>query len=473
MNRRPNIVIFVPDEMNTRFMSCYDAKQKITPFIDSIAEKGVKFNNYFTVHAKCSPARVSLMTGTHPHVGGHRTLQLLGRPEEPNMIRTLRENGYTTALFGRNHMCEDQTLEETFDHHDFTAGKWTLDPKDPTSTPVGSYFIGQDDVPLEEYVDRIRTQTAIDWMEKDKPDDKPFYMQVNLNHPHPPYGVPKPYYGKIDRSSIELPDKADLFNSPRFHQILRETYELDGMSDDQWRDLIATHMEMCTFVDDECKRVFQSLEKQGLIEDTLFIIWVDHGDFAGEYQLTEKWDTALYDCITHVPLIMHAPKWLKPTEVDAFIQTVDVLPTALGLAGVEVPKGVQGKSFLPVINGESDGYYDTVLSQGGQERELVMNPVPFDGAPRPCKAYLKKQEALCKEPTINLKAKAIRDHDFKYINHLYGVEELFDLKKDPNELKNISTDPAYAEQLSTYRHKMVSKLMETETILPYQEQLES
>jgi arylsulfatase A-like enzyme len=472
MKKKPNIVILVPDEMNTRPVGCYGQPLPVTPFMDQLAQRGARFENFFTCHPKCVPARVALLTAQHPHVGGHRTLELEARPEEPNLIRTLRENGYHTVMIGRNHMVEAETLKQTFDEYLNTCGKWTLEPSDPESVPPGSYLVGRDPVPYEEHLDVVRTDSVIEWIEKNTGLDRPFYLQVNYNFPHCPYSVPEPFYGKLDRNQIQLPSFPTSGNLPRLHQVLREAYELDRMTDEQWRELIACYYEMTTLIDHEMGRVFQTLEKQNLTDNTIFVIWVDHGDFAGEFGLSEKWDTAFYDCITHVPFIMAGPG-IDSQEVPALMQTIDVLPTILDLVGVEPPKGIQGKSFVPVLNGDVKELWDVVLCQGGQERDLIERTVPVEARARPCKAYLKKQQALCTEPEINLRAKMIRDHRYKYIFHSAGFEEFYDLKNDPRELHNRAGDAEFHDLLHEYRLKMIAKLVEAEAVSPWQDGLEA
>lgn len=462
----------VPDELNIRPVGCYGQPLPVTPFMDRLAQCGAKFENFFTSHPKCVPARVALLTAQHPHVGGHRTLELDARPDEPNLIRTLRENGWHTVMVGRNHMVNVETLPLTFDEYLNVKGEWTLEPENPEGVPAGSYLVGRDPVPYESHLDVIRTDTAIEWIEQNTDSESPFYMQVNYNFPHCPYSVPDPFYGKLDRRRIRIPPRPEKNHLPRLHQVLRKTYELEDMTDDQWRELIACYYEMTSMIDYEMGRVYDALERTGQLENTIFIVWVDHGDFAGEFGLTEKWDTAFYDCITQVPFIMSGPG-IDSQSVPALMQTIDVLPTVLDLVGVEPPHGIQGKSFVPVLKGDVRELWDVVLCQGGQERELIERTVPVEARERPCKAYLKKQQALCAEPEINLRAKMIRDHEYKYIYHSAGFEEFFDLRKDPNELDNCAGDPACAQRLHAYRLKMIRKLVEAETVFPWQAGLEA
>jgi hypothetical protein len=126
-----------------------------------------------------------------------------------------------------------------------------------------------------------------------------------------------------------------------------------------------------------------------------------------------------------------------------------------------------------VLTGEVQELWDVVLCQGGQERELIERTVPVEARERPCKACLKKQQALCTEPEINLRAKMIRDHDYKYIFHSAGFEEFYALKADPMDLKSCAGEAGYQGLLHQHRLKMINTLVEAEAASPCQEGLEA
>ncbi len=467
-----NILLLCPDELKATAMSLYGHRLDTTPFLESIAERAVVFDQCHTVHPKCVPSRCAFLSGQYPHVNGHRTLHLHARPHEINLIRTLRENGYETALVGKNHVVDADTMPGTFDYHQPSRGKVAMETP-PNTLPPGSYWVGEHSFPLEEFTDYGETETALEWIENGRDSTKPFFMWVNWNAPHPPYGVPQPFHGMTDRSHIDLPPRDSLDNKPPYQAQLRESYELDKMTDDDWREVIGTYLDMTRFVDAEIERVFQRLEAQGILDDTMVVLWSDHGDFAGEHQLPEKWDTSFYDCITRVPLVIHAPHKLGPARIPALVESIDILPTLLSIVGVEVPKGVQGIDLNPLMRGEVNAVRDVVFCQGGQEPGLLELAVAPDAKPRPCVAYQMKQSALYAQPGINIRAKMIRDFDWKYCYHQSGFEELYDLQHDPCEIHNLAQDSDHSETRERYRMKMLNKLVEAETVEPYQDFLES
>lgn len=471
---RPNLVLLCPDELKATALGIFGGLTAVSPFIDRWAKDAAAFGQCHTVHPKCVPSRAALLTGQYPHVGGHRTLHLHVRPEEPNLLRELRENGYQTALFGKNHAVEPAVIPQTFDHWQNDGGRNTLEPPDGGARmPRGTYWVGEDPVPLREWRDHVNTENALSWIEQGRDVAKPFFVWLNWDSPHPPYKVPAPFYGSVDRALVTAPPRDDYRAKPAYLRRLAETYGVTNLSDEDWREIAATYLDMVRFIDAEVERVMKRLEELGLAENTIVALWSDHGDFAGEHQLPEKWDTSFYDCITRVPLIIWAPGKVAPLRSDALVESIDVLPTLLELAGVAIPRGLQGRSLGPVLRGERQQHRDLVFCQGGQEPEMFSRVVAANAKPRPCFAYQQKQQALFEEPSINARAKMIRDHRWKYCWRIGGPEELYDLTHDPHELTNLAPDPSHASTLETYRLKMIGKLVDAETVAPYQDFLEA
>ncbi len=458
--------------MKASALGLYGQGLQVSPVIDRMGAGGAVFSQCHTVHPKCVPSRAALLTAQYPHVGGHRTLHLHVRKEEPNLVRSLREAGYQTALFGKNHVVERDVLPETFDHWIHDGGRSTLEPS-TDRMPRGSYWVGEDPVPLHEWRDYVNTNHALRWLEKDRDPEKPWFLWLNWDAPHPPYKVPAPFYGTIDRRKVALPPKDDYAGKPPYLQRLAACYGTAAMTDDDWRELVATYLEMCRFIDAEVERVLARLQQLGQLDNTIVVLWSDHGDFAGEHQLGEKWDTSFYDCITRVPFVLWAPGRVPALRSDALVESIDILPTVLELAGVEVPRGVQGRSLGALLRGERTEHRDVVLCQGGQEPEMFDRVVAPNAKPRPCRAYQQKQQALYEEPWINARAKMIRGHRWKYTWRLGGPEELYDLVEDPWELRNLAGDPRHAFTLNEWRLKLIQKLVEAETVSPYQDFLES
>lgn len=467
-----NIVILCPDEMKASVLGLHGNSPSVTPFLDEWGTASVVFDQCHTVHPKCTPSRCAFTSGQYPHTGGHRTLYLPLRRDEPNMIRSLREQGFHTVLAGKNHTVDAETLPLTFDTVLPRRGEATMFPTSDRF-PEGTYWVGRDPVGLDRFNDRFVTRDAMEWMENKRPADRPFCLWVNWNAPHPPYGIPDPYYGSTNRGSVPIYPPDPLEGRAPGQVRLKASYGVEGLSPEDWREITATYFDMCHFVDDQVRDIVECAKRTGIYEDTIFVFWSDHGDFAGEHQLPEKWDTCFYDCLTHVPCILHAPGRLGAGRVGALVETVDILPTVLDLLGLSAPAGIDGRSALEWARGRDDEFREFVFCQGGQEAELFDRVAPPGGTVRPCAAYQMKQDALFRRPDINIRAKMLRDHCWKYIFHLSGFEELYDLAGDPAEIDNLAGAPSHETVLNGWRKKMIHKLVGSETRFPVPEFLES
>lgn len=472
-SKRPSFVFLCADEMKATALGCYGQPLAVSPFLDDLATRSVVFEQHHVVHTKCVPSRVAMVTGQYPHVGGHRTLQLYARPEEPNMVRQLRQAGYQTVLVGRNHMLDAATMRETFDVWIESPERRTLEPAAATDIPGGAYPAGPDPLPLEKFLDHDVTSRALRWLLGERDSSRPFVLWVNWDCPHPPYGAPAPYYGRLDRKNVALPPKDHGRDKPAFFAALHEAYGTSGISEPMWQELIATYLEMTTLIDDQVRRIHDALETLALVQDTVTVFTADHGDFAGEHQLPEKWDTAFFDCLTRVPLIISAPGRLGAQRLPHLVENIDVWPTLLEMADVALPAGVQGRSCLPICHDPRRVHRRRVFCQGGQEAALLERVVPDNARPRPCRAYQMKQAALHRNPHINSRAKSVRDERFRYNFRLGDVDELYDLTADPWELVNLAGLPDFVQTRERYRRLLIETLIEAETAWPDQDFLES
>ena len=198
--------------------------------------------------------------------------------------------------------------------------------------------------------DDVYAAQAIDFLTKTRDRGRPFFMQLNLEKPHPSYHVEEPYFSMYDRDAIEqfpsaLPRNASL--PYREQRAVRN----GGVDDAGLREIQATYFGMISKVDELVGKVVAAIEAQGLFEDTVVMFWSDHGDFAGQYGLPEKWDTCFCDCLTHSVLTLAAPGLPVGKRVEALSDNTDIAPTLCELLGVEPPLGMHGRSLVPVAQG--------------------------------------------------------------------------------------------------------------------------
>ncbi len=480
-----NVIWITCDEMNTKAMSIYGNKLTSMPAAEQMAREGVSFSRAYVQMPKCVPSRVSMTMGRYPHCEGHRTL--LGKKyftphkdvknwdftlqeHEPNIVKFLRDRGYETALMGKNHLVDWNLHKVWFD----ATSKWDSPEwknvgqpymDDVTAGLKRAHLRGRikEDYDYERHEDSLCAKWTIEFIRENK--DRPFLALVDIGLPHPPYGefTKMPAYG-IPLEEIPTPKYLALGKSPSVERAKRTAYDLEGLTDDERRRVRRAYYTMCEFADRNVKKVIDEVDRLGLAEKTLIIYSADHGDFNGSRNMYEKWDTSFYEEIVNVPLIMRLPGTLpKGKRIDNLVEFVDIVPTIMELKDCEIPRWVQGKSLVALTNGRTDKHKDAVFSQSGVEKDATLRPFPYESEGG---SYSAKQKVLCDFPASMIRSKMIRTDRYKYIYRLEGDCELYDMKKDPDEMKNLAADPKYRNLICEMKARMLQFTIETETNLP-------
>jgi choline-sulfatase len=299
-------------------------------------------------------------------------------------------------------------------------------------------------------------------------------MQLNVSRPHPVYAVEEPYFSMYDRAGIrawphELPQGA-----PLHMRRMREVRTAAGPGEAAFREIQAVYYGMITKVDVLLGRLFDAIGEQGLFEDTVVIFTADHGDFAGQHGLVEKWDTCMSDCILHVPMVLRAPGLPSGARVDALTQHVDVPSTVLELLGAAPDWGVHGRSMLPAIEGRT--VRDAVFADGGHEEDMrgrFSFGEPEGGGPaRPLDG---KQLTYRDSPETMARTKMVRTGRWKLVVRTAGGNELYDMQADPSELVNLwgkqAEDAELARVVADLQLRMIEWCLETDTDRPRQEKV--
>jgi arylsulfatase A-like enzyme len=478
-----NVIVLSSDEMRgdaPGFMGNPDCR---TPNLDRLAQRGVVFAQHYTVHGKCVPARIAMQTGRYSHTDGFRTIYQHMPSSHPHLLGTLKGLGYESAVFGHNHVWEDfwgnNKKGSGFpDYHSFTEGsfdhllkkQWPA-PGPGRVTPMdlgrGFDYGGRIDKPIDGFCDHNRAEQAVEYLTKVRDRSRPFYLHVNFSAPHPPYRVEEPYFSMYDRAAItawphDLPK-----NAPLPMRAMRRVRTGAGATDAALREIQAVYYGMITLVDAHIGRVLDAIAREKLFEESVVLFWVDHGDFAGQYGLVEKWDTAMADCIMHVPFILCSPGLPGGRRVASLSEHTDIAATVLELLGVtpDATWGMHGESLLPVIGGGKGK--EAVFGDGGHEAALwkrfdpnmVRNGVGVDG----------KQETYLSSPESMARTAMCRTEKWKLVVRLAGGNELYDLQSDPRELNNLWGDTRYDATVMALQQKMIEWRLKTDTDRPRQE----
>ena len=474
-----NLILITCDEMRGDAPGFMGNPDCLTPNIDRFAEKGIVFDQHFAVHGKCVPSRISIMTGRYSHTDGYRTIQQHMSTDQPNLAGKLKELGYETAGFGLNHVWEDFFGDNSksggyLDYHSFTEKyfdflndrKWPVaqpgpESLEPVEMAAGYDYRGRIEEDLTGHNDVNRAEQAIHYLCEVRDKSRPFYMQLNLSRPHPPYEVEEPYFSMYDREKIthwpfQLPENAPLPLSK-----MREIRTATDAPEDNFKEIQAVYYGMITKVDTLVGKVMETIEEQGLLEDTIVIFTVDHGDFAGQYGLPEKWDTAMQDCILHVPLIIHAPGLKSTSKIDSLTQHIDLAPTVLELLNIDPDWGIHGESLVPIIAGDKQKV--AIFADGGHEEEMWSR---FNR--EIVKKRCGKQDTYKYCPETMSRTKMVRTDEWKLVIRLTGGNELYHIKDDPNEMKNLYGDSKYNDIVFDLQQKIIEWCLKTDTDRPYQ-----
>lgn len=488
-----NVLFITSDEMRADAISLFGNPDCKAPNLEALAERGVAFDHHFTVHGKCVPSRIAMQTGRYSHTDAIRTVNktnLLPK-EDPNLMVHLKNQGFETAVFGLNHVWDDQWFYGgnkksggVVDYHSFTEGYFDELasrelPVPERQTPVPDCaeelapidYSGCREGTLGGFSDVNRTDQAIKYLTEVRDKSKPFYCQLNLSKPHPPYAIHEPYYSMYKRDAIkafphELPEHAPLH--------LRKMRELrlgNDISDAALRELQAIYYGSCTFIDDCIGKLMEAVESEDLFKDTLIIFCADHGDFASQYGINEKWDTAMQDCILHVPFILVAPGLPAGTRVDSLTEHVDIPETVLEMLGIEgdVRWNWHGRSLLRAIEGERK---EAVFADGGHEapmRARFCGKMWDEKDGKKIKPTGGKQLVYGTHPDTMARVKMVRTEEWKLAIRECGGNELYHVKNDPFELKNLYGDPQYDSIVLDLQQKMIEWTLKTDTDRPFQE----
>lgn len=477
MQRPRNILFITGDQWRAECLSALAHPVVRTPNLDALAADGVLFTQHYAQASPCGPSRACLLTGMY--LQNHRSC-VNGTPLDArftNLALEVRRAGFDPALIGYT----DTSLDPRGrDPRDPALGSYEgmlpgftpilILPEDPAPWLAWLRRLGYD-APVHtgdeswrqvaDHPDAARrgptyapavykaghsetafvTDRAIDYI--DAQGDTPWFLHLTYVRPHPPWVAPAPYHDLYSPEAVAAPVRAaSLAAEARQHPYLAWHLEHGGKTADlpeaHLRQARATYYGLMTEVDDNIGRLLDFLRRSGRYDDTLIVFTSDHGEMLGDHWLFGK--DGYFDPAYHVPLIVRAPGAARGRRVDAFTESIDVMPTLLRAVGAAVPVQCDGVSLLPWLAGETPGGWRAEVHW-----EFDFRDVP--GA-APERALGLRLDACA----LNV----IRDRRYKYV-HFAGLPPLFfDLNDDPGELVDLAGDPALASAMLRYAQKMLS-----------------
>ncbi len=458
-SEKPNVLFICVDDLRPE-LGCYGADYIHSPNIDKLAATGAIFTNQYVQVPTCGASRYSMLTGMLPRTKGalsneacHTYISGKEETEKPEtFIQQLKRNGYYTVGIGKiSHYVDgllygytdsvgtELELPHSWDEMLFNAGKWGTgwnaffgyadgENRQSKNRQVKPYEIG--DVDDEGYPDGLTAELALDKLDELSQKDQPFFLAVGFFKPHLPFNSPKKYWDMYDESTLPLSpnpsipenvNKASLHNSGEFngYKLGDENASLEGpVSDEYARKLRHANFACISYTDAQVGKLLDELDKLGLSENTVVVLWGDHGWHLGDQLVWGK--HTIFERALKSAFIIRAPGKAKGENINKVVSTIDIYPTMLDLCKVEIPHETDGESLVPLLNNPDEnweeaafGYFRNGISMRTERYRLTK--------------YFRDAE-----PTI----------------------ELYDHIADPNETKNIAAEnPEVVDALMTQWEK--------------------
>jgi len=462
---RPNLVLFMPDQLRADAVGCFGGAVARTPAFDALAARGVRCTDAYAQHPVCGPSRVSIMTGWYPHVAGHRTLDNLLEAWEPNLLAILRRAGYHVAVAGnRGDVFAPGVTEASSDfcgYLEAPAGFGDLSPPPEGSPMWRAMWFGSRGGDLVVDGDEATIRTAERWLAEGAPSDRPWLLWVPLVFPHPPFTVEEPWFSLHDRAGMPDPVPVAGPGKPGFMAAYREIYGWDELALDDVHEIMATYHGMVSRVDDQLARIVAAVDAIGATDDTVVAAFTDHGEYLGDYGLVEKWPSGLDPCLLRNPLILAGAGLPEGATLDQPVEMIDLLPTLCELAEAEVGHTHFGRSLLPAIR------------TGGEHRRFAC----AEGGFRLADADLLETAGWIYQPKADLQhqrpelvgtAMVLRTPSHTYVHRRYEGDELYDRVGDPDEADNLIDRAELAPLAAELREELFGWLADTSDVIPWE-----
>jgi len=475
-----NILWITCDEMRASAVSCYGNHYVSMPAIDRLAREGALFEQTYVQVPKCIPSRSLMLNGRYGHVDGFRTMSrrdfsgdsfmLLGSRDH-SLVRWLKDAGYTLGLTGKNHIVRFSECNDLFES--IPSLRVPEAPQYEYASDIcrKAYFEGRvkSDYNWESFRDTIQADRIINFLERNHKNR--FFALVDIGEPHPLY---KEWPGLLDGLAIDtipVPPRQRFEYASGPIRAWRESHDIEALSDTDRQRILRAYWTQCMFADRLVGRILDAVDRLGLAENTLVVWCADHGDFAGMYGCFEKWDTALYDCITHIPLIMRLPSVIpEQKRISALTESIDIAPTILDILDMPIPATINGKSMCPLLKGDEITHKEAVFCQGGIELSAVTNPGK-NYMERLLPSYWGKQRTLIEHPKAIFRAHMVRTETHKLIYRLTEDHELYDLQTDPEEMENRYGDESFREIQEDLERSLLRFFVEYQNDQPSIEEL--
>ncbi len=406
-DERPNVLFIAIDDLNSWVTHLGGHPQAITPNIDRLAERGITFENAFCAVPACEPSRAALMSGQRPwstgaYLNGDEWMEIF-KPGQGLSAR-FKEAGYHTVGAGKIYHSGERFESEWTEYMD--------------SSKLGNHGgVPKNQGYHEPLVMDIKDEDIADWHsvnwcieQMNTKSDKPKFIAAGLNKPHLPFAPPKKYYDAFPLEEIQLPpykvdDLDDLSDAAR-RMAIHNTDFARFQESGRWKAAIRSYLATCAYTDMNVGRLLDGLENSSIADNTIIVLWGDHGWSFGEKNHFRKF--ALWEEPTQTPYVWVVPGMTQAgTRSSTPVDLMSVYPTLCELAGLKQPENIDGISIVPLLNDHNQYWGTPAITTHGRGNHTV------------------------------------RSERWRYIQYVDGTEELYDHTVDPNEWTNLALNANY------------------------------
>jgi choline-sulfatase len=303
---------------------------------------------------------------------------------------------------------------------------------------------------------------AIDILERQN-SERPFCIYIPMFTPHPPYGSPTGFQHMYSPSQITNLRTMNLKKRPSYFEGIRRNYDLTSQPLSTFQQVRAQYYGAVSYSDWMLGQLLSAVDRTGHTDDTAIFLLSDHGDYAGDYGLVEKWPSGLEDCLTHVPLIARMPGGRKGHTVSNMVELYDVMATCLDLAGTQAPQTNFARSLTPELRGGAGDPLRAAHTEGGYN---IYEPQCFEVGYAEGTLYYPKSNLQVSDPQTISRSSMVRTRDYKLVSRPQGQSELYIYKDDPFELSNRFGDPAVASVQVEMQQRLLHWYVNTTGIAP-------
>jgi iduronate 2-sulfatase len=490
---KKNILFIAVDDLKP-LLSNYGHPEMITPNFDRLAKMGVTFTNAHVQYAVCGPSRASVMTGTYPDRTKVWDLQTDFRESAPDLISMpeyLISQGYETTGIGKiyhkgssspGHDGKSWSIPwiqpkdfdskygyPAFEYYQNPVTKKQMELLEKEAEAKGVKRQGKireyvferlkpstenGDVSDEAYQDGIYTKEALKKLNRLMKGDKPWFLAVGYQKPHLPFVAPKKYWDLYDRDKVSLAEYQKLaegtpmiayhnFGELRSYSDIDDNYDIgDILPEEKQRELIHGYLACVSYIDAQIGKLLDALETKGVLAETVIVLWGDHGWHLGDH--TEWCKHSNFEQATRIPFMFAGPGVAKNEKIDNPVELVDLFPTVFDLVGVPHSSQEQGKSLVPLLDG--DGKSNMVADAAFHQ-------------------YARGKRMGYSIRTDKYRYTEWHDNDFRsyksYKDDNIIARELYDYENDPSETKNWVDNPEYKILVTELKTRLKTHLEKT------------